>query len=85
MEDVRIKLLELNCHKYLQYKIITILLFFSYIIAILIPFFTGDLKANNFYDMFLLLVFSFFVISMIILSLNEFNYHLKRIPEEIKK
>jgi len=85
MGDVRINLLELYFNKYLQYKITTILIFFTYIIAIMIPFFTGDLKPGNFFDMFLLLIVSFFIISIIVLFLNEFNYHLKRIPKEIKK
>ena len=36
-------------------------------------------------DMILVATLSIIVIGLGVLFLNEFNYHLKKIPEEIKK
>lgn len=85
MDDVRIILLELNFNKYLQYKITTFLVLFTYIIALTIPFLTKQLRFSNLSDMLFIIIITSVVFIPIILLLNEFNYHLKRILEEIKK
>jgi len=77
-------LLELYFHKYLQYKIVTITILFAYAIAILIPFFTGELKIDNIKSMILVAIISSAVFIIIIIFINEFNYHLDKIPKEIK-
>ena len=82
--NLRINLLELYFHKYLQYKILTITILFAYFIGILIPFLTGQLSLINFSSMFLVTIISSAFISIIVILINKFNYHLKRIPEELK-
>ena len=78
-------LLKLHFHKYLAYKNSAIMILFMYFIAVLIPFLTGQLNLKNFIDMILVLIVSSVFITIIILFLNEFDYHLKKIPEEMKK
>lgn len=78
-------ILELYFHKYLIYKNTTIIILFTYSIAVLIPFLTGQLKITNLSDVFLVSIISSAFIVFIVIFLNEFNYHLKKIPEEIKK
>lgn len=75
--DVKIHLLDLYFHKYLQYKNAVILIIFSYFIALLIPFLTRQLKPDNFIDMFLITIISSIVFPISIIFLNEFNYHLE--------
>lgn len=81
--NLKVHLLELHFHKYLQYKILTITILFAYIIAILIPFLTGQLSLSNFNSMFLVAVISSIFFSIVAILINDFNYHLKRIPEEL--
>ena len=83
--DMRKELLNLYFHKYLAYKNSAIMILFMYFIAVLILFLTGQLNLKNFIDMTLVLIVSSVFVTIIILFLNEFNYHLKRIPEEMKK
>ena len=79
------KILELYFHKYLLYKNTTIIILFTYIIAMLVPFLIGQLKLTNLKDMLLVAIISLVVFIFIILLLKEFNHHLQRIPEELKK
>lgn len=83
--DFRKNLLDLHYYKNLQYKNTTIILIFTYFIGILISFLTKQLKITDSLDMLFVAVLSIAVIGVGILFLNEFNYHLKRIPEELKK
>ena len=83
--DFRKNLLDLYYYKNLYYKNTAIIIMFTYFIGILVAFLTKQLKVNNILDMILVSILSIIVISIGILFLNEFNYHLKKIPEEIKK
>jgi len=83
--DARKTILELYFHKYLLYKTTALIILFSYFVALLIPFLTGQLNLKNFSDIILVLIISSAFTQQIVLLLNEFNYHLKRIPEELKK
>jgi len=78
-------LLELYFHKYLLYKNTTIIFLFTYLVAILIPFLTGQLNLRSFNDMILLLIISSVFITFLTIFIMEFNYHLKKIPIEIMK
>ena len=83
-DEIKKSLLELYFNKYPLYKITTITILFAYITALLIPFFTGDLKLNNLNSMILVAIISSVVFIIILLLLNNFNYHIRKIPEEIK-
>ena len=83
--NIRAYILELHFNKNLQYKNTTIIIAYSYFIAILIPFLTGQLSLTDYFALLLIFTISSAFITLIIILLNEFNYHLKRIPEEIKK
>ena len=83
--DFRKNLLDLYYQKNLQYKTTAIIILFTYFIGILVAFLTRQLNITNELDMILVATLSIIVIGIEVLFLNEFNYHLKRIPEEIKK
>jgi len=83
--DVRKNILDLNFHKYVQYKTTVLIFAFTYLIALFIPFFTNQLKINNLSDIILISIISSAFFVLVILSIIEFNYHLKKIPEELKK
>jgi hypothetical protein len=82
--DLRKNPLDLHYTRNLQYKNTTIMVLFTYIIGILIAFLTKQLTLAAI-DMLFVSMLSITVICVGILFLNEFNYHLKRIPGEIKK
>jgi len=83
--DFRKNLLDLYYYKNLQYKNTVIIILFTYFIGILVAFLTKQLNITNRLDMILVATLSILVIGLGVLFLNEFNYHLKKIPEEIKK
>jgi len=78
-------ILELHFHKNLQYKISSILILFTYFIAILIPFLAGQLQIQNSNDVFLVAIISSVVISIIFLLLRRFDFHLKNILKEMER
>ncbi|MDP3027600.1 MAG: hypothetical protein Q8N63_07890 [Nanoarchaeota archaeon] len=83
--DFRKNLLDLYYYKNLQYKNTVIIILFTYFIGILVAFLTKQLDITNRLDMILVATLSIIVMGIGVLFLNEFNYHLKKIPEEIKK
>jgi len=83
--DSRKNLLDLHFHKYVSYKNTVVIIGFSYFIAVFIPFLIGELSLSDKGDMLLVGGISSFLIVLVIISLNRFNYHLKRIPGEIRK
>jgi len=83
--DFRKNLLDLYYYKNLQYKNTVIIILFTYFIGISVAFLTKHLNITNRLDMILVATLSIIVIGLSVLFLNEFNYHLKKIPEEIKK
>lgn len=83
--DFRKNLLDLYYYKNLQYKNTVIIILFTYFIGIVVAFLTKQLDITNRLDMILLTTLSILVIGLEVLFLNEFDFHLKRIPEEIKK
>ena len=83
--DIKKNLLDLHFHKYLSYKNTTIVIMFMYFVALLIPFLIGELSFFNLKDTFFVGIISSFFIPSSLLFLKNFNYHLKKIPEEIKK
>ena len=82
--NAKLILLELHFHKYVLYKNTTIVFLFTYFLALLIPFLIGQLKLSILSDVLLVSIISSSVISVVIIFLNEFNYHLNKIQEELK-
>lgn len=83
--NVQKNILDLHFYKYLQYKNTVIIMFFTYLIATLIPFLTGQLKFSSFRDVFLLILFSFVFFTIFILFFNKFDFHMKNILDNLKK
>ena len=83
--DFRENLLNLYYHKNLHYKNTTIIILFTYITGIIVAFLTNQLDITNNIDLIFIITLSTAVFTIGILFLNEFNYHLKKIPKEIKK
>ena len=83
--DCKKILLELYYHKYLLYKNTLILIVFSYLVALLVTFLTRQLSLFNMQDVILISIISSVFIVIVIISLNEVNYHLSKIPQEIKR
>lgn len=83
--DYRKNLLDLHYQRYLQYKIVTLIVMFAYFTAVILGFFTKQLKMTDKVDLIFVGIFSVIMIVLGYLFLNEFNYHLKRIPKEMKK
>ncbi len=84
LNDYRKNILDLYYNKNLQNRNTTIILIFTYIIAISIAFLTNQLIITDIFDVYFSIVISGAVIITGLLLLNKFNYHLKKIPEEIK-
>jgi len=82
--DIRKTLLELHFSKNLQYKITTIFILFSYLIAVLIAFLSKQLDIKNFSDVFIISIISFPILYIMILLLRNFDFHLNNILEELK-
>jgi len=78
-------LLDLHYQKYLQYKIVSVIFMFTFFIAVVIGFLTKQLSMTNKIDLLLVGIFTVVVIGIGSIFLKRFNYHLKRIPIEIKK
>ena len=83
--DFRKNLLDLYYQKYVQYKVTTIIVMFTYFIGMLIAFLTKQLDITSSLDLIFAGIISVGVFGVCINFLIEFNYHLKKIPEEIKK
>jgi len=83
--DYRKNLLDLNYQKYLQYKIITLIFLFTYFIALIVAFLTNQLSITDKNDLSFVSILSIVIIAVGYSFLRRFNYHLKKIPKEIKK
>jgi len=83
--NLKLKILELTFNKNLQYKNTLIILLFTYFIGVIISLLTKQLKVSNFIDMYLLAISTMFILGFGLILLNEFNSHLDRIIEELKK
>jgi len=83
--NIKKNLLDLHFHKHLYYKNTILIMLFTYSIAVLIPFITRQLDYRNYLHTISIAMFSFIIISILVLFLMNSSFHLKRIPEEIKK
>lgn len=84
-DKVKKNLLDIHYNKYLSYFNTTIILLFSYIIALLIGFITSQIDYRNTNQVYAVSVFSFIIIYIFIMFLLNFRDHLRKIPKEIKK
>lgn len=84
--DERIKknILDLNYNKYLQYKITAIIISFTYMVAIVIAWITGQLNLGNYFQMLVVAIFSILILTPSIYFIIISNKHLKRIIELLK-
>lgn len=86
LESKHIKnILDLNYQKYLQYKIVTIIFLFTYLVGIVIALLTKQLKFTDYLDILFLVALTIIVIGTAIPLVKRFNYHLRRIPKIIEK
>ena len=83
--DIRKNLLDLHYQKNLQYYNITIVILFTYFVGLGIAAVTGEVKFGDFSDMAVVGILSIAVLGIGTVFLLRFRYHLKRIPEEIKR
>lgn len=83
--DTRKTLLELHFSKNLQYKNTTILIFYSYLIAVFISFLSGQLDLRNSLDVFIVGIISFAFVNIVIIFWKKFDLHLRNILMELKK
>ena len=82
---IKKNILDLNYNKHLQYLNVCIVLLFTYLIVILISFFSKQLSYNNKDDLLILFIISIILFGIIILSLLIINSKMKSIIKEIEK
>lgn len=83
--DVRKNLLDLHYQKNLQYLMTTIVILFTYFIALGIAVVTGQLSAHNRISLIIVGIVSSAVLGVGFTLLFRYHYHLQRIPKEIKQ
>ncbi len=69
-DKVRKNLLDLNYNKYLQYFTTSIILFFTYIIAVLVGFITKQINYTNLGQMIMVAIVSIIVITVLLLLMQ---------------
>ncbi|MDD5086319.1 MAG: hypothetical protein PHV16_01060 [Candidatus Nanoarchaeia archaeon] len=84
-DKVKKNLLDLNYNKYLQYFNTSIILLFTYIIALMVGFITRQINYNNLGQMIMVAVVSIIVISVLLLLMQKFRGHQRMIFNEIRK
>jgi len=77
-------LLELSFHKYLVYKNTSMIMLFTYILALFIPFLTNQLSPRNIYNVLLMTLISLAFIVVIISIIEECDYHIDHIIKQLK-
>lgn len=82
--DTKKTLLELHFAKNLQYKITTIFILFSYLIAVLIAFLSGQLNIKNTFDVAVVGIISFLFSNILILLWMNFDFHMDTILNKLK-
>ena len=76
--------LELSFHRYLVYKNTSIIILFTYILVLFIPFLTNQLSPRNIYDILLMTLISLAFIVVIISIIEECDYHMDNITKQLK-
>ncbi len=84
-DKVRKNLLDLNYNKYLQYFTTSIILFFTYIIAVLVGFITKQINYTNLGQMIMVAIVSIIVITVLLLLMQRFRWHQNIILKEIRR
>ncbi len=84
-EPVKKNLLDLQYNKYLQYYTTSVILLFTFLIGVVIAFFTKQLSLVDMRQMLLVGVFSIIVLGVISSCMLYFRSHQEKIIEEIKK
>jgi len=84
-DKVKKNLLDLNYNKYLQYFNTSIILFFTYIIAVLVGFITKQIDYTNPGQMIMVAIVSIMVITVLLLLMQRFRWHQNIILKEIRK
>ena len=72
-DRVKKNLLDLNYNKYLQYFTTSIILFFTYIIAVLVGFITKQINYTNLGQMIMVSIVSIIVITVLLLLMQRFQ------------
>jgi len=83
--DVRKNLLDLHYNKNLQFFSITVIVILTYCIGVIIAFMSGQISVSNNMQLLVISFISLVFLLTTLFLLKKFTYHLKRIPEEIKK
>jgi len=83
-DKVKKNLLDLNYNKYLQYFNTSIILFFTYIIAVLVGFITKQINYTNLGQMIMVAIVSIIVITVLLLLMQRFRWHQNMILKEIR-
>lgn len=78
-------LLSFYFQKYLQYKITTIFLIFTFIIGIVIAFLTQQMNVRSLTDWILVFIVSVVVVGTGIILIDDFEGHLHKIILELKE
>ncbi|MEK6947629.1 MAG: hypothetical protein AABX19_00140 [Nanoarchaeota archaeon] len=81
---IRKNILDLEYNKQLQYLNACIVLFFTYIIGVLIAFFSRQISHNK-NDLISFFIISFFVLVIILFFLTNIKIKMKNIVNEIEK
>ena len=84
-DKIRKNILDLEYSKYLQYYNTSIVVLFTYLIALIVALFTNQIKYENYLQLSLFIPLSVLVIGIVYILLSNFKMHLRRIPKEIVK
>ncbi len=84
-ERTKKNLLDLQYNKFLQYYNTSIIILFTYLIALAIGFVTKQINYRDTGQLTLVVPISIGIITILTLSMLRFKDHLKNILEEVKK
>jgi hypothetical protein len=83
--DIKKNLLDLQYNKYLQYFTTTVILLFTYLIGVGAGFITGQVDPGSYSQLLLLGSITAAVVSLFLLMMLHFRWHMGNIIREIRK
>lgn len=84
-ERIKKNLLDMEYHKYLQYYNTSVIILFTYFIAVVIAFVTKQIDYSNLRQLMFIGLLSIGFVGLIIFLMLKLKENLTRIPKEIKK
>ncbi|MBI3035699.1 hypothetical protein HYY71_05245 [Candidatus Woesearchaeota archaeon] len=84
-ERIKKNLLDMEYHKYLQYYNTSVIILFTYFIAVVIAFVTKQIDYSNLRQLMFVGLLSIGFVGLIIFLMLKLKENLTRIPKEIKK